>query len=65
MGIVLGAKLFPYAANTIKRQVTRSSSAPARESPTPATEQKQHYQNNQYGFHLVTSLLRGNWTGLL
>jgi hypothetical protein len=27
--------------------------APTRVSPTAATKQKQHYENNQYGFHVV------------
>jgi hypothetical protein len=27
-------------------------------SPAPATEQKQHQENNQYGFHVVTSLVK-------
>jgi hypothetical protein len=38
--------------------------APTRVSPAPATEQKQHHQNNQYGFHCCTSLVRGSWTDL-
>jgi hypothetical protein len=37
---------------------------PTRVSPPAATEQKQHYENNQYGFHVGTSLVRGSWTGL-
>jgi hypothetical protein len=28
--------------------------APTRVSPASAAEQKQHYQNNQYGFHCCT-----------
>lgn len=39
--------------------------APARVSPTPATEQEQNDQNNYYGFHCVTSLVRKDWTGTL
>jgi hypothetical protein len=38
--------------------------APTRVSPAPATEQKQHHKNNQYGFHCRTSLVRGSWTYL-
>ena len=38
--------------------------APTRVSPAPATEQKQHQKNNQYGFHVVPHLLGGSWTGL-
>jgi hypothetical protein len=30
--------------------------APTRVSPAPATEQKQHHKNNQYGFHVVPHL---------
>jgi hypothetical protein len=30
--------------------------APTRVSPAPATEQKQHQKNNQYGFHVVPHL---------
>jgi len=33
-------------------------------TPAPASEQKQHQQNNQYGFHRCTSLVRGSRTGL-
>jgi hypothetical protein len=47
--------------------VTRSLialGAPTRVSPAPATEQKQHQKNNQYSIHVVTSFVRGSWTGL-
>ena len=42
----------------------RDLAAPTRVSPTPATKQKQHHENNQYGFHLVTSPARGSGTSL-
>jgi hypothetical protein len=38
--------------------------APTTISPAPATEQKQHQENNQYGFHVGTSCVKGSWTGL-
>jgi hypothetical protein len=31
---------------------------PTTVSPAPATKQKQHHKNNQYGFHCFTSLVR-------
>src|ERR1019366_2218030 len=33
-------------------------------SPAPATEQKQHHKNDQYGFHCCTSPERRKLTGL-
>jgi hypothetical protein len=38
--------------------------APTRISPAPAADQKQHHKNNQYGFHLVTSPVRGSGTSV-
>jgi hypothetical protein len=37
---------------------------PTRVAPAAATEQKQHYKNNQNGFHVCTSLVRGSRDGL-
>src|ERR1019366_4909560 len=45
-----GATLTIYLVQKIG-QVT-----PTRVSPAPATEQKQHQKNNQYGFHVVPHL---------
>jgi hypothetical protein len=42
-----------------------SSTAPARVSPASAAEQEQHYENNQYGFHLVTSFVKRSSTGFV
>jgi hypothetical protein len=42
----------------------RDLAAPTTVSPAPATEQKQHQENNQYGFHFVTSFVRGSRIGL-
>jgi hypothetical protein len=33
--------------------------APTRVSPAPATEQKQHQKNNQYGFHRLYLTCKG------
>jgi hypothetical protein len=35
--------------------------APTRVSPASATEQKHNENNDQYGFHVSTSILRGIW----
>jgi len=53
-----------HAAWYCVQLVGRDLAAPARVSPAPATEQKQHHENNQYGFHFVTSFVRGSGIGL-
>jgi hypothetical protein len=42
----------------------RILAAVTRVSPAPATEQKQHQKNDQYGFHCCTSFPRERWAGL-
>jgi hypothetical protein len=39
--------------------------APTRVSPTSAAEYKQDYENNQYGFHFVTSFVKRSVTNRL
>jgi hypothetical protein len=60
-GLIAGAFLLEIEW---ERSVPIPLAAPTRVAPAPATEQKQHQENNQYGFHVVTSLMRGSWTGL-
>jgi len=46
---------FSVCIKQIEACIPCSLVAPTTVSPAPATEQKQHHKNNQYGFHCCTS----------
>jgi hypothetical protein len=43
----------------------RALRTPPRISPASAAEQKHNYKNDQYGFHVSTSRVRGSWLNRL